>query len=153
MNMNVGGLFSRPPNTILEVVYSTQTAQTTWESWVHLGIPHFKKNNGALSGGSVVRVPWRVLGSLPGQGHIPELLRSTAGLLAVTSSRSCSPDYSGVLPCFSLEERVDHSANCKQQLQEKEKHAVFFLDCKESSYHVLLPWHWGTRERSIPTPE
>ena len=34
----------------------------------------------------------------------------------------------------------------------KRKHAAFFLDRQESSCHVLLPWRWGTRESSMPTP-
>lgn len=60
---------------------------------------------------------------LGGQGRLEfQLLEtSSAGLLAIASSRSCNADCSSGLPCFSLEERVDHRANCKQQVKEKEK--------------------------------
>ena len=65
---------------------------------------------------------------------VKQLHRSAAGLLAITSIRPCSLDYSSVLPCFSLEERVDHSANCKHRVTEKETCEAFFLKGKESSY-------------------
>lgn len=81
------------------------------------------------------------------------LQRGTAGPLAIPSSRSYSLDYSSVLPCFSLDERVDHSAKCKQQVEEKEKYEVFLPDLKESSCHALLPRHQGNRESSILTGE
>lgn len=42
-----------------------------------------------------------------------------------------------MLPCLSLEERVDHSAHGKR-LKEKEKHTVSFLDRKESSCQAPL---------------
>lgn len=48
------------------------------------------------------------------------------------TQRSCRPDYSSELPCFSLEEGVDHSANCR--VKEKEKCEAFLLKGKERHY-------------------
>lgn len=56
-----------------------------------------------------------------------------------TPSRFGSSEYRPILPCLLLEERVDHSANCKQKASEKGELEVFFPDCKESGYHGLLP--------------
>lgn len=63
---------------------------------------------------------------LGGQGRLEfKLLQtSSAGLLAIASGRSCNVDCSWGLPCFSLEERVDHRANCKQQVREKGKESL-----------------------------
>lgn len=68
-----------------------------------------------------------VLQPVVGEGKgVKQLHRSAAGLLAITSIRPYSLDYSSVLPCFSLEERVDHSANCKHRVTEKEMGEAFF---------------------------
>lgn len=61
----------------------------------------------------------------------------------------CRPDYSSVLPCFSLEEGVDHTLTARSKRKKSVK--PFSFKARKGVIRALLPWRWGNRGRHPTT--